>query len=90
MGEGREPIYPSLGDDIIRLPDEMVSSSTDREELITEIFGSDPPMLHNVDFMSCRAILGARNVDVDTINDLATGKFPGEVCLEPLPLKLPN
>ena len=90
MGEGREPIYPSLGDDMICLSDEMVSSSTGPEELITEIFGSDPTMLRNVDFMSSRAILGARNVDVDTINDLAAGKFPGKVCLEPLPQKLPN
>ena len=53
--------YPSLGDDIIRLPDDMVSSSTGPEELISKMSGSDPTMLRNVDFMSSRAILGARN-----------------------------
>ena len=67
--------YPSLGDDIIRLPDDMVSSSTGPEELISKMSGSDPTMLRNVDFMSSKAILGARNVDVDTINGLATDNF---------------
>ena len=53
----------------------MVSSSTGPEELISKMSGSDPTMLRNVDFMSSRAILGARNVDVDTINGLAIDNF---------------
>ena len=90
--------YPSLGDDIIRLPDDMVSSSTVPKELISKMFGSDPTMLRNVDFMSSRAILGACNVDVNTIDDLATDNLAGVetppqrwrgASLEQLPLKLP-
>lgn len=66
---------------MIRLPDEMVSASHGPDELITEIFGVDGDMMRNIDFMASRAILGARNVDVDLINDKATAAFPGEVRL---------
>lgn len=73
---------------MIRLPDEMVSPSHGPDSLITEIFGTDADMMRDVEFMSSRAILGARNVDADLINEKATAAFPGQVCfLQTLPWK---
>lgn len=60
------------------------------DERITEIFGR-MLMMRDVEFMLSRAILGARNVDVDLINEKATAAFPGEVCfLQTLPWEQPG
>ncbi len=78
MGEGKLPAYPSIGDDIIRVPDDMVSSSNGPDELISEIFGNDPARMSDASFMVPRAILTPRNLDVDSVNSKATDSWDGK------------
>ena len=64
---------------MIRIPDDMLSPSSGPDELIKEIFGTDPARMRDVDFMIPRAILTPRNVDVDIINSKALDVFPGQI-----------
>ena len=87
MGEGKLQAYPSIGEDIVRVPDDMLSHSSGPDELIQEIFGDDPSRMKDAEFMVPCAILTPRNLDVDAINDKATDhlNFPGVVsCSSPL------
>ena len=86
VGEGKEPVCPRLGDDMIRLPDEIMSLSTGPDKLITEVFGTHADQMLNLEFLSSRVILGAWDVDADHVNDRATQAFPGEVLCDEVAL----
>ena len=67
LGNGTSPVYPHIGEDIIRIPGMYLADST--EELIDKVF----PELENgyTDryFVSHRAILTPLNANVDKLNE---------------------
>ena len=77
IGEGRERNLPNCKYiDEIQLPN-SIAKNMDEIELIQSIY---PDILINSldgEFMSNRAILASKNVDVNKINDLASNYFPG-------------
>ena len=75
LGNGTSPVYPHIGEDIIRIPSMYLVGST--EELIDKVF----PELENgyTDryFVSHRAILTPLNANVDKLNEDIMAMFPG-------------
>ena len=61
----------------IMLP-EIIAKKMDELELIKTIYPDIQTNAYNIEFMSNRAILAAKNTDVDKINELASNYFPGE------------
>jgi ATP-dependent DNA helicase PIF1 len=70
---------PELGPDVIRLPDAVVAPTERVDDLITEIWGSDPDAFSNTDFVVGRAILTPINAHVDKVNACALRLLPGEL-----------
>jgi len=81
IGEGKEPVYDNIGEDIIKLDDDLVFNDEKLESLISEIFDD----LNNnyyknpnyIDYIKDRAILTLKNEDVDDINEKIINIFPG-------------
>ena len=73
------PIDPDLGEEVIRLPEDMVMKSDDIADLIEEMYGDDPTRFLDVNFVKGKAILTTRNKDVYAINAHVMDRFPGEV-----------
>jgi len=82
IGEGKEPTYTNIGDDIIKLHNDMVFSEETIELLISNIFDNiDNNYFNNenyINYIKNRAILTLRNDDVDDINEKIINIFPGE------------
>lgn len=79
VGDGREPVFPAIGEDAIRIPDHMAAPTEDIDDLIDTIYGSNLEDLSSTAFLVGRAILTPKNVDVDAINKKGTARFPGQV-----------
>lgn len=79
VGEGRVPTASNFGDDVIRLPQNMILPGDNVMDLIHEIYGQDPTLFSSADFLRGRAILTTTNKMVDDINDKVLHLFPGEV-----------
>ncbi|KAL6873859.1 hypothetical protein ACP4OV_013941 [Aristida adscensionis] len=79
IGNGTEP---TIGDDYVRLPDDIVISYTDTEDsinkLISDVFPSLEDNARSADYMSTRAILSTKNEHVDQLNSKMIDKFPGQ------------
>ncbi|KAL6847111.1 hypothetical protein ACP4OV_022964 [Aristida adscensionis] len=79
IGNGTEP---TIGDDYVRLPDDIVISYTDTEDsinkLIADVFLSLEDNARSADYMSTRAILSTKNEHVDQLNSKMIDKFPGQ------------
>jgi len=73
------PIDLDLGEEVIRLPQEMVMNGDDISDLIEEIYEHDRTSFLDVNFVKGKAILATRNKDVDAINAHVMDRFPGEV-----------
>ena len=82
IGEGKENTYTEIGDDIIKLHDDMVFNEETVELLISNIFDNiDNNYLNNenyINYIKNRAILTLRNDDVDDINEKIINIFPGD------------
>lgn len=77
VGEGRLPIEPELNEFTIKLPDDLVAASHNIESFVREVFG-DPATWQD---SRGTAILTPKNADVDAVNNLMMGLFPGQVRL---------
>ena len=78
VGEGKEPIHLDIGDDIIKLPDDIVLDSENIKDLISEVFNDINSNYKNNDYLRDRAILTTKNVDVEEINQQILEIIPGE------------
>ena len=74
LGEGR---LPADDDGNIQLPAELCMDA-DLPQILRWVFGDLQAMPDDPAWMASRAVLAAKNVDVDAINALATATFPGE------------
>ena len=82
VGEGTEPTCPAVGEDCIRLPDEIVCGGGQREgtleELIEGVYGGLDTIQGEdarQEFIVERAILTPLNDDVDSVNELMTARM---------------
>jgi ATP-dependent DNA helicase PIF1 len=79
IGNGTEE---TIGDDYVRLPDEIVIGYTDTEvavnKLIQDVFPSLEKHATSATYMSSRAILSTKNEHVDRLNAMMIERFPGE------------
>ena len=57
---------------------ENIAKNMDELELINMIYPDIHINAYNIEFMYNRAILAAKNIDVDKINELASNYFPGQ------------
>eukprot|EP00891_Asterochloris_glomerata_P000058 jgi/Astpho2/58/Aster-x0422 len=75
-GEGREPTFPDIGQDVVRLKDSMcLPWDSGVSALVQRVYGnqcSDP------DFLMERSILAPRNVDVEDINSYMLHRWAGQ------------
>jgi ATP-dependent exoDNAse (exonuclease V) alpha subunit len=82
VGEGTEPTCPAVGEDFIRLPDEIVCGGGQREGTLQELIDGVYGELGNLqsadarqEYIVERAILTPLNDDVDSVNDLMTTRM---------------
>ena len=79
IGNGTEE---TIGDDYVRLPDDIVIGYTEDEKAINMLIEDVFPSLHanarSREYMSTRAILSTKNDHVDDLNDKMISRFPGE------------
>ena len=81
IGEGREPVV--AGDDTIQLPGDICHPKMDRDAsmqgMVARAFPDLASRATDAQFLPSRAVLAARNSDVDELNDAAAAAFPGEI-----------
>jgi len=82
VGEGKELVYTNIGEDMIKLQDDIIFNNEDVKSLIFEIFGNINDINYNdsdnyINFIRNRAILTTKNEDVDEINKQIINMFPG-------------
>ncbi|KAK1680955.1 hypothetical protein QYE76_041803 [Lolium multiflorum] len=79
IGNGTED---TIGDDYVRLPDDIVINYTEDGKAINKLIEDVFPSLHanatSREYMSTRAILSTKNEHVDNLNDKMISRFPGE------------
>ena len=79
IGNGTEE---TIGDDYVRLPDDIVIGYTEDGKAINTLIENVFPSLHanarSREYMSARAILSTKNEHVDDLNDNMISRFPGE------------
>jgi hypothetical protein len=79
IGNGTEE---TIGDDYVRLPEDIVIGHTDDEtainRLIKEVFPSLSANAKSGEYMSSRAILSTKNDYVDELNSKMIDMFPGQ------------
>ncbi|KAJ4805065.1 ATP-dependent DNA helicase PIF1 [Rhynchospora pubera] len=79
VGDGTEP---SIGNDFIRVPNEMIIQYTIEEEsvnvLIETVFPSLNENGHRTNYIASRAILSTKNEYVDRLNQHMIESYPGE------------
>ena len=82
VGEGKELLYPNIGEDIIKLNDNIVLKDDKIESLISKIFYNLEDIYKNnenyIGYIKDRAILTTKNENVDNINNQIINIFPGE------------
>ena len=73
LGEGEEPVYENIGEDVIKLDDDLVFNNENLESLISEVFDNlNDNYNYNedyADYIKDRAILTLKNDDKDNINE---------------------
>uniref|UniRef100_A0A452XX86 ATP-dependent DNA helicase n=1 Tax=Aegilops tauschii subsp. strangulata TaxID=200361 RepID=A0A452XX86_AEGTS len=79
IGNGTEE---TIGDDYVRLPEDIVIGYTEDEKainmLIEDVFPSLQANARSREYMSARAIHSTMNDHVDDLNDKMISRFPGE------------
>jgi DNA-dependent RNA polymerase auxiliary subunit epsilon len=73
IGDGKVPYESDLGEFMIRIPDEFVFQSPEREDFIDWCF----PNISRDANVGNRAILTPLNKDADELNDIALSKMTG-------------
>ncbi|XP_018788418.1 PREDICTED: uncharacterized protein LOC108968698, partial [Bactrocera latifrons] len=77
IGNGRKPIDKNTG--MITLPTNFCTVTESRVQLVQNVFPNIAQNYRNQDWLSERAILAAKNVDVNEINASILTQIPGEV-----------
>ncbi|XP_036343195.1 uncharacterized protein LOC118752408 [Rhagoletis pomonella] len=77
IGNGRKPIEKNTG--MITLPTNFCTVTVSRVQLVQNVFPNIAQNYRNQDWLSERAILAAKNVDVNEINASILTQIPGEV-----------
>ncbi|MCP4985903.1 MAG: hypothetical protein GY928_07505, partial [Colwellia sp.] len=79
LGRGELETYPDIGEDVIRIPDELMSKSSDLDSFIEEIYPSLSENYENIDFFADKCILTPLNTVCDSINDKCIHQIPGKL-----------
>src|SRR5438067_1724646 len=74
---GTETIIKEFGDNMIKIPHNIVSNSQKLSDFVDEIYPSLEKKCDDFSFMINSVILTPRNTDVDDINNIALDKMPG-------------
>ena len=77
LGNGQIPVDVSTG--LISFPENFCEFTSSKEELITKVFPGIKQNYKNIDWISERAILAAKNKDVDSLNFIIQNQIPGEL-----------
>ena len=80
VGNGELPIVRELGEDAVHVPEEIRSPARNIEELAARIFPDLAANYQDAEWLHQRAILTARNVDADAVNDVVMGLLPGALA----------
>jgi len=79
IGEGKKSVYGEVGEDMVKLPDEMIINDESVDSLISEVFGDLNEKYKSADnfvnYIKNRAILTSKNKDVDAINERVIKNF---------------
>ena len=85
VGEGREPTFPDIGQDVVRLKDSMcLPCNSGVSALVQRVYG-DVQQCSDPDFLMERSILAPRNIDVEGINSYILQRWACQVCHAQLP-----
>ena len=79
IGEGHAQVFPNVGDQMIKVPDEFLDRSL--SELIAKIFPRIEEGYKDKCYVACRAILTPKNENVDKTNAQVMSLFLGESFL---------
>ena len=80
VGEGREPTFPDIGQDIVRLEDSMCLPCDSGVSALVQRVYDDMQRCSDPDFLMERSILALRNIDVEGINSYILQRWAGQVC----------
>src|SRR2546429_5449638 len=79
IGEGKELVHSNVGEDMVKLQNDITLDDDDVKSLISEIFGNINDYDKNTDdyinYIKDRAILTTKNEDVDEINEQIINNF---------------
>ena len=79
-GEGRTTGRGRGGDgNILQIKPEMLTSPNTIQGLLSEIYGDLQQLYYHPHYLTGRAILAPKNVDVEKINNQVINMMPGEV-----------
>ena len=82
IGDGTEPVYEQLGEEVIKLPANIVSPAVDVDQMIEEILPNLEKTFADKKFLCERAILTPLNKNVDIINKMILKLCPGDEPVE--------
>ena len=77
LGEGKLPLHPEIGQNMVRIPDKYIFESESVQDLIRWCYPDISETSASI-HASGRAILAPKNCDVDHINNLALSLMQGE------------
>ncbi|XP_073815917.1 uncharacterized protein [Musca autumnalis] len=77
LGNGQIPIEVSTG--LISFPENFCEFTSSKEELISKVFPGIPQNYKNLDWIAERAILAAKNKDVDSLNLIIQSQIAGQL-----------
>lgn len=77
IGNGQIPVDISTG--LISIPPAICQFTSTKDELITKVYPNISQHFRNCDWLSSRAILAAKNKDVNELNWTIQNQIPGEL-----------
>lgn len=77
IGNGQIPVDTSSG--LISIPPAICQFTSTKDELITNVYPNIGQNYRNYDWLSARAILAAKNIDVNDLNWTIQNQIPGEL-----------
>ena len=80
LGEGKLPLHPAIGQNMVRIPDKYIFESESVQDLIRWCYPDITETSASI-HASGRAILAPKNCDVDHINNLALSLMQGEIFI---------
>jgi ATP-dependent DNA helicase PIF1 len=79
VGKEEEQVYNDIGEDIIRLPDDIIFDNENIDELISSIFYNINLNYKDKNYIRDRVILTTKNMDVEEINQKVLEQIPEEI-----------